>query len=87
MKILIADQFSEEVVTVLKVAGFDVEMRPDVSADALPAAVAGYNVLVVRSTKVTATTISASDSLSLIVRAARGSTQLTSLRPASGVFT
>ena len=72
MKILIADQFSEEVVTVLKVAGFDVEMRPDVSADALPAAVAGYNVLVVRSTKVTATTISASDSLSLIVRAGAG---------------
>ena len=72
MKILIADKLSEQALAALKVAGLDADFRPDLSADELPAAIAGFNVLVVRSTKVTAGTISAADSLSLIVRAGAG---------------
>ncbi|MBT4864327.1 MAG: hydroxyacid dehydrogenase [Planctomycetaceae bacterium] len=72
MKILIADKLSEHALSALKVAGLDADFRPDLSAAELPAAIGSFNVLVVRSTKVTADTISAADSLSLIVRAGAG---------------
>jgi D-3-phosphoglycerate dehydrogenase len=72
MKILIADKLSEQALAALEQAGLNADFRPDLSATELPNVIAGFNVLVVRSTKVTAGTISAADSLSLIVRAGAG---------------
>ena len=64
MKILIADKLSEVTVTELSALGAEVELRPELTAGDLPGEMAGVNVLVVRSTKVTSATIaSASDEL------------------------
>ncbi|MDH3719339.1 MAG: 3-phosphoglycerate dehydrogenase family protein [Planctomycetota bacterium] len=72
MKILIADKLSDGALNALQKAGLEAEFRPDLSADELPSAIARFNVLVVRSTRVTAETINAADNLSLIVRAGAG---------------
>ena len=72
MKILIADKVSAQMVADLKTLGCDVTLEPDVSADALPAAIAGVEILIVRSKQVTAATIEAGTSLSLIIRAGAG---------------
>jgi len=72
VKILIADKLSDRALDALKQTGFDVEFRPDLSADELSEAILGFNILVVRSTKVTAATIDSADNLSLIVRAGAG---------------
>ncbi|MFQ5732905.1 MAG: NAD(P)-dependent oxidoreductase, partial [Planctomycetaceae bacterium] len=72
MNVLIADKLSEATVTELSGLGADVRLQPELSADDLPAAIGDGNVLVVRSTEVTAETIDAGDNLSLIVRAGAG---------------
>ncbi len=72
MNVLIADRLSQETVTSLERLGFQVSNRPELSADDLPQAAADANVIVVRSTKVTAATIEAAENLSLIVRAGAG---------------
>ena len=72
MKILIADKLSETTVTALKESGADVAFQPDLSAADLPEQVGEINVLIVRSTKVTAETIAAAGRLSLIIRAGAG---------------
>ena len=72
LRILIADKLSEAAVDALKSMNLEVECRPDCSADALPGVIQGCNVLIVRSTKVTAAAIEAADQLSLIVRAGAG---------------
>jgi D-3-phosphoglycerate dehydrogenase len=72
VKILIADKVSAGMVADLEALGAGVTLLPDVSADALAGALAGVDVLVVRSKKVTAEAIAAADSLSLIVRAGAG---------------
>jgi D-3-phosphoglycerate dehydrogenase len=72
MKILIADAFSEKHLTALRGLGLEVDYRPHLSAADLPEAVAGCQVLVVRSTQVSAATIQAGAALGLIVRAGAG---------------
>jgi D-3-phosphoglycerate dehydrogenase / 2-oxoglutarate reductase len=72
MKVLIADKLSPDAVTQLEKLGLQVEVRSDLTADALPTAVADVGVLVVRSTKVTAKTIDAAPQLALIIRAGAG---------------
>ena len=72
MKVLIADKLSERTVQTLQDIGLDVDVHPDLSADDLPNAVADVNVLIVRSTKVTAATIEAAPAISLIIRAGAG---------------
>ena len=72
MKILIADKLSDRALDALQQTGFDVEFRPDLSAEELSEEIFGFNILVVRSTKVTAATIDSADNLSLIVRAGAG---------------
>lgn len=72
MKILIADKVSAKMVADLKSLGCDVTLEPDVSAEALPSAIAGVEILIVRSKQVTAATIEAGTSLSLIIRAGAG---------------
>jgi D-3-phosphoglycerate dehydrogenase len=72
MKILIADKVSTKMVADLKALGGDVTLAADLSAEALPSAIAGVEILIVRSKRVTAATIEAGNSLSLIVRAGAG---------------
>ncbi len=72
MKVLIADRLSQETVTSLEELGFEVDNRPELSADDLPQESGDASVIVVRSTKVTAQTIDAAGNLSLIVRAGAG---------------
>ena len=72
MKILVADKLADDALQALDRLGLETESRPDLSADELSSAVPNFNVLVVRSTKVTAATIDAAHDLSLIVRAGAG---------------
>ena len=72
MKILIADKLSDKAVAELQKLGGQVTFNPDLTADNLPDAIDDHEILIVRSTKVTAQTIDAAPSLSLIIRAGAG---------------
>ncbi len=72
MHILIADKFPPGHVELLESRGHQVSFSPDLDTGSLPDAIAGYDVLVVRSTKVEAPAINAADKLALIVRAGAG---------------
>lgn len=72
MKVLVADKLSNKAIHELKTGGADVTFTPDLTAQALPAEINDAEILVVRSTKVTAETITAASSLSLIIRAGAG---------------
>lgn len=78
MRILYADSVDEHAVERLTAAGHSPEVRSELTAETLPDAIGGYEVLVVRSTRVTAETIAASDGLGLIVRAGAGTDNLDS---------
>src|SRR5213595_2976993 len=73
MKVLVADPFEQSGLDGLKAIGCRVVYQPDVSADELPHAIrdTGVDVLIVRSTAVTAAALEAG-SLSLVVRAGAG---------------
>ena len=74
MKVLIADKFERVGIDGLKELGCTVISQPDLSADALPAALKEHdpNILIVRSTKVTADALKAGASLGLVIRAGAG---------------
>jgi D-3-phosphoglycerate dehydrogenase len=74
MKVLIADKFEKVGIDGLKELGCTVVSRPDLSADTLPAALTEQdpNILVVRSTRVTADALRAGPSLALVIRAGAG---------------
>ena len=72
MRLLFADSLDESRLSSLRDAGHEVIVDAGLGADDLPGAIAGVDVLVVRSTKVTAETIEAADQLGLIVRAGAG---------------
>jgi D-3-phosphoglycerate dehydrogenase / 2-oxoglutarate reductase len=73
MKVLIADKFEQSGIDGLKAAGCDVLFQPDLKDESLAAAIreTGADVLVVRSTVVTAPMLEGG-SLSLVVRAGAG---------------
>ncbi len=73
MKVLVADKFEKSGLDGLKAAGCDVVYEPDLKDDALTQAIktSGADVLVVRSTTVTAPMLE-SGKLSLVVRAGAG---------------
>jgi D-3-phosphoglycerate dehydrogenase len=71
-KVLIADQLSPAAQNELTAAGAVVDFQPSLTAEDLPLHVADTEVLIVRSTKVTAETIAAGKHLTLIVRAGAG---------------
>lgn len=73
MRVLIADRFSDEARATLAAEGFDVIYAPDARDDSLTQAVADSapDVLVVRSTRVTAEMLSAGNP-ALIIRAGAG---------------
>ncbi len=72
MRVLLADSLDPGAVEALERRGHTVVVRADLTADSLPEAIAGFEVLVVRSTKVTAATLRAGDRLALVVRAGSG---------------
>ena len=72
MKILIADKFSEKHIARLTRLGCEVAYKPSVKAEELPKIIGDNKVIIVRSKKVTADTIKASDQLALILRAGAG---------------
>jgi D-3-phosphoglycerate dehydrogenase len=73
MKVLVADKFEKSGLDGLKAAGCEVVYQPDASGDALTTAIreTAADVLVVRSTQVTAPMLEAG-ALSLVVRAGAG---------------
>ncbi|MDR2451276.1 MAG: hydroxyacid dehydrogenase [Candidatus Accumulibacter sp.] len=72
MKILIADKVSPKMLADLEALGGEVTLAADLTPEALPGALPGVEVLIVRSKRVTAAAIEAGSSLSLIVRAGAG---------------
>ena len=72
MKVLIADKLSKNAVTALERLGLEVVVQPELTADKLPEVVGDTNILIVRSTKVTAATLEAGKGLSLVIRAGAG---------------
>jgi D-3-phosphoglycerate dehydrogenase / 2-oxoglutarate reductase len=74
MKVLIADKFEKVGIDGLKELGCAVISRPELTAEALPAAVKEVDphILIVRSTKVNAETLNAGTSLTLVIRAGAG---------------
>ena len=72
MKILIADKLSDSAVKNLEELGASIIFEPGLTADDLPGAIGDAEILVVRSTKVSADTIDKGENLSLIIRAGAG---------------
>lgn len=71
-KILIADSLAPNVVKRLEEEGCKVRMDPSISEKSLPNEINDYDILVVRSTKVTRLAIESAKSLKLIIRAGAG---------------
>jgi D-3-phosphoglycerate dehydrogenase len=74
MKVLIADKFEKVGIDGLKELGCSIVSQPDLSADALPAAIKEVDphILIVRGTKVTAAALNAGTALTLVIRAGAG---------------
>ena len=87
MRILFADGLSDAAVARLRTGGDVCTVKPSLTAEDLPDHVAGFDVLVVRSTRVTAETIEAGTDLGLVVRAGAGTNTIDCERASElGVF-
>ncbi len=86
-RVLVADALASEAFDDLRHAGVEVDVRPDLGAAALAGALAGYKVLVVRSTEVTEAALEAADCLALVVRAGSGTNNIdVAAASARGIF-
>ncbi len=72
MRLLLADRLPEQTVADLEARGHVCVMEPGLSADDLPGRIAGFDILVVRSTKVTSAVFESADCLALVIRAGAG---------------
>ena len=87
MRILFADSLDDAAVERLRAGGEECVVRPELIAADLPDHVAGFDILVVRSTEVTAAAIDAGTELGLIVRAGAGTNTIDCQRAAErGVY-
>lgn len=87
MKVLFADAVDESRLGGLLADGHECVVEPSLSSDELVARVPGFDVLVVRSTKVTPAAIAAATTLSLIVRAGAGTDNIaTDDAAANGIY-
>ena len=68
MKILVADKLSEKAVSALKDLGAEVRVNPDLGSDDLPGFLTDSEILIVRSTRVTAAAMEAAQNLSVIIQ-------------------
>jgi len=86
VRVLLADHIGG-VAEQLRARGHEVLESPALDADSLPAAVAGVDALVVRSTRVSAATIEAGSRLSLVLRAGAGTNTIdVEAAAAAGVY-
>lgn len=76
MKILIVDKFPDRYLAAIRKLGHDVAYEPGTKAADIAAKSGGADIIVVRSTEVTAETIRASTNLSLIIRAGAGTNNI-----------
>ena len=72
MRVLCADAVEESLVAELSGLGLEVVVDAALTPEALPAAAAGFDILVVRSTKVTRSVFESATSIRLVVRAGSG---------------
>ncbi|HET6625073.1 MAG TPA: NAD(P)-dependent oxidoreductase [Nocardioidaceae bacterium] len=72
MHLLFADRLPDHTLDELERRGHVCVMEPGLAADDLPTRVAGFDALVVRSTKVTRTVFETADRLALVIRAGAG---------------
>ncbi len=73
MKVLVADPISEDAIVLMRNAGLEVDLRPDISHEDLLKVIPEYDALIVRSrTKVTREVIEAGKRLKIIGRAGVG---------------
>ncbi len=72
MKILVADKLDPAKVADLEKRGAEIDLQPNLTADELPEEIKDAEILIVRSTKVSARVMEMASSLSLIIRAGAG---------------
>ncbi len=72
MKILFADKFPEHYLNQLQEQGHGCDYRPTLTAEDLPDNVAGFDALVVRSTRVERPVLDVADALKIVIRAGAG---------------
>jgi D-3-phosphoglycerate dehydrogenase len=72
MRVLVADRLSESSLDEMRTLGVEVSYEPELDAAALPARLAGVNVLVVRGTEVRKVAFDAGSALNLVIRAGAG---------------
>jgi D-3-phosphoglycerate dehydrogenase len=82
MKILFVDLFPEPFLDALRDKGHSVTYQPELGAEDLAAKLPGYDALVVRSTRVGAAALDATDDLRLVVRAGAGTNTIDKERAA-----
>ncbi|GAB3278667.1 NAD(P)-dependent oxidoreductase [Parasphingorhabdus pacifica] len=78
MRILVADAFPQEALAELAQLGHVCAYEPDTTTDQLADELAGYEVLVVRSTKVSATALEKAGDLRMVIRAGSGTNTIDS---------
>ena len=76
MRLLLADPVDTQPLEELRLLGVEIESKPGLNEETLPAALAGVGILVVRSTAVTAKAIGEARELNLIVRAGSGAGEI-----------
>jgi D-3-phosphoglycerate dehydrogenase len=87
MRILFADKLPDTTVATLESHGHECVMEPGLSADDLAGRIAGFEGLVVRSTKVKKGVFDAADRLALVIRAGAGTNTIdTDAAAGHGVF-
>ncbi|NKB62089.1 MAG: hydroxyacid dehydrogenase [Gammaproteobacteria bacterium] len=72
MKILLADSFPDTHAATLTKSGHQITSEPSLDADTMVGAIEDHDILIVRSTKVTAATLDAARNLKLVIRAGAG---------------
>ena len=87
MQILVADSLPEQAIAELETRGHTCEVDPSLGEAQLADRIAGFDILVVRSTKVTGTVLAAGDRLALVIRAGAGTNTIdTAAAAARGVL-
>jgi D-3-phosphoglycerate dehydrogenase len=87
MRILFADKLPEQTIADLESHGHECVMEPGLHADDLAGRIAGFDGLVVRSTKVKRPVFDAADRLALVIRAGAGTNTIdTDTAAQHGVF-
>ena len=87
MRLLFADRLPDQTITDLEARGHVCVMEPTLKADELAARIAGFDGLVVRSTKVKRPVFEAADRLALVIRAGSGTNTIdTDAAATRGVF-